>query len=146
MKPTGFSPRGSCCLRICLILCPENLTWPFPGWGTPTLVCESSSIHRLGAPKLRLHRNTGGAPFAVKVLLTVATSQGNGLSLSFLRFCLGVALDPERVIAFASSLGMLLVSMGLFSTVRNIYCLSWLKHEKIYIFLILKMLICLSLL
>ena len=59
-----------------------------------------------------------------RVLLTAANSQGNCLGLSFFSLSLAVALDLGRVVPFAPSVGMSLVSMGLFNTDMNIYSLS----------------------
>lgn len=68
-------------------------------------------------------------PFVANVLVIIASSQGNCLSLFGLS--LGVALDLGRVISFVPSLGIPLVCNGLFNNARNIYCLSQLIPEKI---------------
>ena len=70
-----------------------------------------------------------GMPLAASVLLTVASAQGNYV---FLWLPLDVALDLGRVGSFAHSLGTPLESNRLFSTARNIYCLSRLKPDKIF--------------
>lgn len=57
-------------------------------------------------------------------LLTVASSQGGGLILSF-----GYLGEMVFYVPFS---GMTLVSKVLFSTARNTYCLSWLKLDKIF--------------
>lgn len=55
---------------------------------------------------------------------SIGSPQGNCLSPSSFWLSLGVALDLGRVVPFVPSLGTPLVSMGLLSTARNIYCLS----------------------
>ena len=93
-------------------------------------MCPGSLTVRLGAPKIWLNRNVGFTPCMARVPPIVAGSQGN--CLSFFWFSLGVALDLRRVVSSLLSLGMLLTSMGLFSTSRNIDCLSQLKPDKIF--------------
>ena len=56
----------------------------------------------------------GFTPFAARALGTVASSQGN--SLSYFWLSLGVALDLGRIVSFAPSLGMPLLSMVSFNT------------------------------
>ena len=63
---------------------------------------------------------------------TFASSQGNCLSPSSFWLYLGVVLDLGKIISFAPSLGAPLGSILLFNTVRNTYCLSWLKPGKIF--------------
>ena len=63
---------------------------------------------------------------------SIVSPPGNCLGPSFFWLSLGVALDLGRVLYFAPSLRMPLVSMGLFNTARNIYCLSQLKPGKIF--------------
>lgn len=63
----------------------------------------------------------GCTPFSAKVLLTIASCQGN--SESFFWLSLGVVVDHGRVVSFASSLGTSFGSVGLFSNCQE-YLLS----------------------
>ena len=81
---------------------------------------------RLGPPKYGQNMVCIAALFVAGVLLTVATSRENCLSLSSFWLSLGVTLGLQRAGAFALSLGISLVSKQLFSTARHICCcLSW---------------------
>lgn len=68
-------------------------------------------------------------PFAVRVLLSVTSSQENCV---FLWLSLGVALDLGRVVFFAPSLRTPLGSMVLLNTAGNIYCLSQLRPDMVF--------------
>lgn len=82
------------------------------------------------APKIWLFRNAACTPFAPVVLLAVASSQENCLSLFWLS--LRVPLDLGRVISVAPFLRTPLKSKGLFNMVRSIYSLSQLKPDKTF--------------
>ena len=51
---------------------------------------------------------------------------------SFFWLSLRVILDLGKVVTFTLSLRMPLGSMGLFDIARNVYCLSWLRPDKIF--------------
>ena len=70
------------------------------------LAHAGSSTVRLGALIVWPDRNVGCTPFAARVQPTLASSQGNCLSLSFFWISLAVVLDLERATSFAPSLGM----------------------------------------
>lgn len=97
----------------------------FVSWTTWLGNCQ------VGDPKIKLDRYMNCTPFTARVLLTIASSQGNCLSLSFFWLSLGMTLDLRRVVSFASTLRKPLVSMGLLNIARIIHCLSWLKPGKI---------------
>ena len=61
----------------------------------------------------------------------IDTCQFSGKS-SFFWLSLGLSLYLGRIVSVTLSLGMPFVFKGLFSPARNIYCLSWLKFDKIY--------------
>lgn len=61
---------------------------------------------QVGVPKIKLDRYMNCTPFTASVLLTIASSQGNCLSLSFFWLSLGMTLDLRRVVSFASTLRM----------------------------------------
>ena len=67
-----------------------------------------------------------------RVLPTVVSSQRNCLILCFFWLSLGVSPDLRKRVSFVPSLGRPLMSKGLFNTVKNIYCLSQLKPDKIF--------------
>lgn len=87
---------------------------------------------RWGAPQAWQDRRVDCALSVARVLPSAASSQGSCLSLSSFWLSLRVALDLGRVISFSLFWGTHLVSMGLFNTVRSIYCLPWLKPDKIF--------------
>lgn len=68
----------------------------------------------------------------VRVLLIVASSRGNCLCIYFFWLSLVVVLDFGSVVSFIVPLGTSFMSMGLFSTARDIYSLSRLKPDKIF--------------
>lgn len=76
-----------------------------------------------------LDRKVRCSPLADGVLLSVTSSQGK-ISLSFLGLSLGVVQELARVLDIAASVGMSLAFKELFSTARNIYCVSQLKPDK----------------
>lgn len=104
------------CLLVCLNLCPKKLGWHV----------------RLEAPRIWPDRNVGCISFMATVLLTVASSWGNCLSLPIFCLSLEVALDLRRVVSFISPVRMRHAYMRLRDTARNIYCLSLLKTDKIF--------------
>lgn len=61
---------------------------------------------------------------AARVIPAIASSWGDCLILSFFWQCLGVTLDLGKVVSFAPSLGALLASTRLFST------LFWMKFTR----------------
>lgn len=84
--------------------------------------CVHRQLHpQVGGPKIWLDRNVCCITFVVRVLPTVASSQGNCLSLSFFWLFLEVTLDlgKSRILWVAQYC-------------QNICFLSWLKVEKIF--------------
>lgn len=92
-----FCLKGTC--RCLYMQAPQQ-----SGWGPPKIWLDRNLLH----------------PFAARALLTVAGSQ-RGFSKSFFGLPLGVAWDLGRKES-CTSLGKPLASMGLFNTIRNIYC------------------------
>lgn len=84
--------------------------------------CVHRQLHpQVGGPKIWLDRNVCCTTFVVRVLPTVASSQGNCLSLSFFCLFLEVTLDLGKGRIFWVA-----------QYCQNICCLSWLKVDKIF--------------
>lgn len=116
--PTGynpFSPRDSYCLLVCLVLCPENLAGQPQGWRTSKIWLQKCGLHSICS--------------LAGVLLTVASSQGDCLSVSFFWLSLGVTLDLEKIVPSAPSLGYILVQGSV--QYSQEYSLSQLKSHKV---------------
>lgn len=127
-----FSPRDSCSLLVRLVLCPGTLGLAFCLPGTCTLLVlthAGSSVTRLGPhgearQKCGLYLICGQSP--------ANCCQISGeLSLPFCGLFLGGDVVLGRVAPFASAVGTPFVSKGFFNTVKNIYCLSWMRSDKI---------------
>lgn len=82
---------------------------------------------RLGTEKIWLDRNVSCTPFATNILPTIASSQGNCVSLGYYWEWLWGWEDS----IFCTLFGMPLVSLGLCDTARSIYCLSQLKPDMV---------------
>ena len=69
-----------------------------------------SYMHRqvnlqVGGSKIWLNRTVSCPPFAARALLTVVRPQGNCLSLCFFWLFFGMALDLEKAVSSAPSVG-----------------------------------------
>lgn len=71
-------------------------------------------------PRVKLDRCMDCTVFIAWVLLTIASSQGNCASLSFCWLSLGMTLDFRRVVSFAISLRMSLVSIDILIRYPNL--------------------------
>lgn len=116
-----FCLPGTAIFILCFILCPENSSWQPSVWG--------SSKYGQSEMWVAIH-------LQLVSYWLLSALKGIVLSLSYFWLSLGVVLVLGTVVYFVPSLWMPLVPMGLFNIARNIYCLSWLKPDKIFYFFI----------
>lgn len=117
-KPIGcwsFFPRDHYCLLVCLI-CPENLTWKPSGWGAPKYGQREMWV----APHLQQESYNvfqHSWELSKSFCLLANFESGSG------------SWEGNIIWTFSEDIPG---SLGLFNTARNIYCLSWLKMDKIF--------------